>query len=264
MKPDIMDVKPKVKVDTTMYEVNDSGRNGEINGSHYFSSFVSFIESLGYDVETRPHSENIKIKGIEFCVNTGNASFMSRNSYTRITSIRKPQNRFITLSWSSWGSNYILKVFINKEMETAKLKQKIDKAIEWYNNRDKEIADRQLNDQKNTETIGLHYFGNATIKSSVNRLLVHQGEITFSFHDRFYLIIKADSSFSKAEFHPNEMKSIDEVESFANSILARSEDFESVCRLILDAGKISDELIEWSKGQHHKYFYTKTMSTENN
>lgn len=176
--------------------------------------------------------------------------------------MRKPENRFITLGWQSHSSTYVAKVFINKETETEKLKKKITKAIEWHNNREQEIADRQSNDKKNTELIGLHYLGNSTVKESLRHVLIEKGQIHFSFKDFFSLILKADNTFVSASLHPKELKSMDEIDGFANSILSRTEAFESVVKLIMDCGKISDELIEWSKEQYHKYFYTETMSTK--
>lgn len=266
MKPDIMDTKPKKVVATTMYEINDSGRNGEFTaGFDYYSSFVSFIESLGFEIDYKykDHpSLGVVINGVQFAINTGNCSYMSKNGWTRDKFVRKPVNRFITLAWNSHDSNYVLKVFINKEMETEKLKSKINKAIEWNNNREQEIADRELNDKKNTETIGLHYLGNNTVKEALRNVLIEKGQIRFNFKDRFGLIINADSTFVSATFHPAEMKSFEDIDEFANSILTRTESFESVVKIILATEKISEELIGWSEGQYHKYFYTETMSTE--
>ena len=68
MKADKMfDTVESNKKDTTMFEVNDKGRENEITGDRYKKPFVDFIESLGYEVEYPDmYFSKVKINGIDF------------------------------------------------------------------------------------------------------------------------------------------------------------------------------------------------------
>lgn len=259
---DIMDGQPKIKPLTTMLEINDNHRTGEYSGESYFHPFVELIQSLGYKTEAEAFFKKLTINDITFEVDVDSASYMAQNQYTRNKYQRKPENRFVTLKWRSYESNYILKVFINKETPVAKIKMKIDKAIEWHKNKEQQFADKKMQDNKNTETIALHYLKNSGIRKSIKYVLIEKGTIFFAFHDSFSLKLNADGTFVSAQFYPIEMKSIDDIDALANSVLTRTEDFESVCKLIIGAGQISNDLIEWSKDRYHIHFYTETMSTE--
>lgn len=263
MKADIMDTKPSKKTETTMLEINDTGRQNEYNGISYLVPFISLIQSLGYEVESESFFNSLIISGVKFYVDVDSASFMSKNAYTRERYERKPQNRFVTLRWGSHESNYILKVFINKETPVAKLKMKIDKAIEWHNNRQQHFADTKIQNDKNTETVALHYLKSNTVKDALRHVVIEQGKIQFVFKGLFDLTIKADGTLESASLRSKDMKSLDEVEEFANSILTKAEAFESVVKIIIAADKLSGELIEWAGTQYNRYFYIETMSTEN-
>ncbi len=266
---DILETKKTKKVETTMYEVGDRiDRKFEFSGDGYLKSFWGFVESLGYDVSEKfPDSDHrnsfqqyIIINGVEFEINVDNASYMSRNAYTREDNVRKPQNRFIALTYRSKN---IVKIFFNKEYETKKLKTKIDAAIQKDHDIELEIVDRKNRDRNNTAAIAAIYMNNTSVSEAITLIKIHRGEVRFYFHDAAYsLAIKTDNSFVQVSFDPEEMKSPEEFVSFVLTVKERADKIALVVSDIINSNKMSDELVQWAAEAYERTFYCETMSAD--
>lgn len=259
---DIMAARNITKKHTTMFEVNDEDREHEYHGEKYISSFVEFIESLGFNVGEKdyPGSKNIIINGVKFNINVDNASFMARSAYDRKGHERKPQNRFISIT-KTYGDKCIVKIPFNKEIEADKIKTKINAAIKAHHDREIEIKNRDKRDEENTIAIGAHYLSHPFLKIAIEYIHIEKGIISFSFKDYFTVQFK-ENNFVNASFHAKEMKSGDDVFSFIDTIGPKMTNFETAFHELLLSKKLPDYLIEWANSQYHKYFYSATMSTD--
>ncbi len=263
---DIASVKRTKKIETTMMEVNDSGRECEFHGDRYIDPFVSFIESLGYEVKLAyPGSSNVYIDGYEFHIHSDNASFMSKNAYTRKKSERKPENRFMGLKRSFSSDGFVVKVPFNKEIETARLKSKIDAAIAARKQRDEEIEAEQATRTNNINYIGNLYASDHIIKYKLDSIYIEKGVITFHFKEKlFYLQINADGSIKEAAFKYEGMKSRKDVSNMVDMCHDMSKIFQSIIWAILSKQALPKEIQEWSMSAYHCCFSVKEMKATKN
>jgi hypothetical protein len=188
---------------------------------------------------------------------------MAKNAYTRERYERKPQNRFITITnGSSFDNTYIAKVHFNKELDAKKLRNKINKAIDDYNERIASVAKREETDRANTISIASHYLADDDIKNAVECIHIEKGIITFRFKDYFSVKFKASGEFMSLSFYVKEITTNDEVTSFVDSIGDKAWKFEEIFTKIFLYNKLPENLVDWAQTQYNKYFYSSTMSTE--
>lgn len=252
-------------INTTMYEVNDTGREHEYSGDGYIKSFIGFIESLGFDITRKyEHSNNVIINDREFSIVIDNASFMSRNAFTRKCTPRKPANRWVGITKGHYGDTPFLKVFINNEMDSDKLKAKIEAAISEDQKRDKEIADSKLTNYNNTIAIGNHFFANETVKGAVNFLHIEKGVMTFVFNDGFSVKLKADNEYISTSTNFGTFDKAEDVYTFVDTISERAQKFEEAFSELILSKVLPEPLRKWTETQYHVYFYPSTMNTEPN
>ncbi len=247
---------------TTMYEVNDENRGYETSGHTYEKSFVSFIESLGFDIKPqfeKSPSLGYMIQGVEFKVNTDNASYMSKNAYTRDVKPRKAQNRYIILTS---GNTNVIKVHFNKELDAPKLKAKINQAITDYLEKKERIAALKKSDDENTATIAMHYLQgeNNLLKSTIRQIRIEKGVIAFYFKNIGSIEVSADNTLKTASFNVREMETKEAVVLMSETIHITAGIFAASLNVILNTPAISAELQEWTKDQYHRCFYIETMS----
>lgn len=261
------------KVSTTTFEINDdvAHKQSEFHGRSYIPLFKDFIRSLGFDVQDKfPDSksgnlsENILIDDVEFKIYDGNASYMSKNSYIREESVRKPQNRFMALEKRYGRDGYVVKVFINKEHETEKLRKKINDAIAEYHNDQKEMEERKDNDKTNTTLIANHFLNHLNIYKSIFwGIRIHEGKISFIMKDCGTLVISTDGSFNK--FHPT-IKEVEQ-ETQLNLLYENASSIQHKVTTVLDAiksaGQISEELKTWAAKAYECSFDVEKMEYSN-
>lgn len=255
--------KSKKQINTTMYEVNDKGREHEYHGSGYSQSFIEFIESLGFDIVRKyEHSDTVLINGRQYDINTDNASFMSRNAFTRDSNPRKQQNRWVGLCRHSYTNPPFVKVYINKEMDSDKIKAKINAAIAEDDQRDKDRADRKQQDYKNTLTIGHHFFDQPGVAGAIKWLHIEKGVFTFYFHTGVRVMLKSNNEFISVDFDFGEVTDHAKVYEFVDGVAKAAASFEDVFSELVLTKVLPADLIEWAGQQYHTYFYTETMDTE--
>jgi hypothetical protein len=248
---------------TTIYEVNDENRGYETYGHTYEKSFVSFIESLGFDIKPqfeKSPSLGYMIQGVVFKVNTDNASYMSKNAYTRDVKPRKAQNRYIILTS---GNTNVIKVHFNKELDAPKLKAKINQAIADYFEKEERITAIKKANDENTIAIAMHYLQGEhnLLKSALHQIHIQQGIITFYFKNLGSSIqVLPDNTLKAASFNVREMQTREQVVLMSETIHVSATIFAAVTNVILSTPAISPELQEWTKNQYHRYFYIETMS----
>lgn len=249
---------------TTIFEINDSRRQYEFRGESYIKPFLNFIESLGYEPMNKElrGSEYITIKGFDFYIDTSAASFMGRQAYTQKEAPRKPENRFVALRCDPESDNTLLRVIINKEMDVAKIKAKIDKAIKASEDREAEIADYHTTNKNNTERVGLHYISHEIIQDAIKYVLIQAKCIYFSFKDsRYRLTISTDGKLLAAGLDTGSLDSLDKVKKLTKQISHDTGIFEYVVSAILNHPPLPADLIQWADTMSNQYFYTETMST---
>ncbi len=257
MKKDIFATVDKKPKNTVIFEINDNGKEHEFKayGGRYEKAFIGFLESLGLDPKQKyEHSNDVIIDGIEFGIETGNASYMSRNSYTREESVRKPQNRWVSLS-KGYGSDTV-RVHINKELDADKLKARIMKAVADAKARIKEVEDSRNKDRENLVAIGKHFSQPAPIRKYVERIHINQG--TIGFQTEFATInIKTDGSFQSVSIHHPVMEDQAKVAKQLSDISHEISLIPDLIKLIGFQGRISDELVAWAEKERNGCFNVK-------
>lgn len=256
----------KPKKSTTMFEMDDTNRSYESCGDRYIKPFKDFLATLGYEIVFKyPDSpilgDKILIDDIEFKIYAESASYWAEQAFTRKSGPRKAENRYVALQLPS-GNAFVVKVYINKEMETQKIKAKIDAAIQASKDRDAELKRLEVEREANTVLVGNHYFADPKVRGFTKTLGIQQGKISFQFQGRFSLEIMADGSFHQAGYRPDEMNTHDDVMKFATVIGEYTREFNQVVGKIMSTAPLSPEIVAWAQDQHHQYFYAETMSTE--
>lgn len=247
-----------------IYEINDSGRQYERNGSDYYNSFAEFIESLGYQVAVEEHpfgnTPGLDINEIGFEVDLSHASYMAQSAYDTSSHVRKPENRYIALK-AVPNAYPAIRVQINKEYDANQLKSKIDKAIKAVNEKKRGWAEKELQDAEKLKQIGMHYFNDPTFRRAIEYINIHRGVISFSMHN-FFTIKLNDSGQWNASGYIQDMGSAEQVREFCSCMRNRVDSLFVLYHDLRVYNKLPDDLIEWTKGQYHKYFYSATLSSE--
>lgn len=248
---------------TTMFEVSDKGREHEYayrrsyNGGDYPKMFVEFLESLGYEVESETHTDNIKIRGVRFGIDASNASYKAKNTYTREVTVRKPQNRYISISTGYKAP--AIRIHINKEIDADKLKKRIEAAITERLNMEQAVLDREADRIAKTTAIAKHYLGTKTVRDALTHLYINRGTISFNFKDsNFHFYLNADGTIGGISFS---QEKIDPLAAFVDGISTRAKQFQIVVKILVRVPALTAEQQEFVNTEHHQYFYLDTMST---
>lgn len=251
MKKDLLQTAEVKKKDIVVFEINDNGREHEYKaGPGYVNAFIGFLESLGFEPNRKyEHSTDIELDGISFGINTGSASYMSKNVYTRDRFVRKPQNRWVGLEKGMNG--IIVKVYINKEMDATKIKAQINRAIDAANERIKKVTDTQAQDKKNSIAIGDHYSNCKLVKRHCSTIYVEKGTISFHLKGYSSIKIKADGSFDNFSIYMVDVKTIDGLANRAKTIEAEMKVIEAIAKEVTGFNKLPDDLQQWTVNQYH-------------
>lgn len=258
---DIMDTAaPAPRKAITILEVNDKGREHEYTRyrsyrgwPEYVKLFVSFLESLGYDVEqSYPGNTTVTIEGLHFNIDTDHASFMSRNAWKREVIQRKPENRYIRFCG--------MRFHFNKELDTERIKTKIAEAIQKDKQQKEDNEKYKQLQIDNCNAVGQHFYKNPVLKLNVEQLNIHQGEITLYLNYNIGTIrLKSDGSFKQAQYRPMEINSINELNIYTNNVPYHTEVIRKcVIELVNYIQKLPAHLTEWIDKTYHNYFDFKT------
>lgn len=259
MKKDIAQVAPaKVKEMVTL-EVGDT----EKYEAYYNQTFAGFIEASGFDVrpkfEDSPLSSNIVLINGHACkIDTKNCAVTYRSPYTKRAVQRKPENRFIVLS-AGYRVN-ILKVVVNKEVDAARLRNKLNSHIAAIEQRSAARKAQEKLDEENTVFIGMHYMSNDFISTFVTSLKIDKGTILFVLRNG-YVLVKTDGTLKVAGISPINFNTIQDVMNFELMDEMIPATFSKIVLEILNQNPLQSNLIEWASTAYNKHFYTKTMST---
>lgn len=254
MKKDLLQTAEVKKKDIVIFEINDTGRGHEFKAGHgYVDAFIGFLESLGYEPSRKyEHSTDIELDGISFGIGTGNASYMSRNAYTRDEYVRKSVNRWIGLE--KGYDSIAAKVYINKEMDADKIKKQINGAIDAAKGRFKNIEDTKAQDKKNSIAIGDHYSKCRLVKRHCRGIYVEKGVLSFDLKGYSSIQIKADGSFLGLSLYMSKVESITDIPKVAGIIEKEMKVVEAIAKEITGFAKLSADLQEWTvKAYHVRY-----------
>lgn len=257
-------MKTKAIKSTTTFEINDGDKiqrkcDYAHNGSssyRYTDLFIDFIRTLGYDVEQLYNgSRTVKIDGIEMDIYTGNASYMSRNGFTREESVRLPHNRFVALRWP-WehGNKYIVKVLINQEIKKAGIIARIDRAIAERKQVEQNAIDRKKADKENTEAVAQHFLKRMNLDNIVRSIKIHEGNITFFTKMAGYTITASNNWFVSYNLYSNEISSGGELQGLFNDLSDEEQNIRTLQIEITVRGEIDDHLKPWAKTAHNRSY----------
>lgn len=253
----------KNKPSIVVFEVSDNNASNHDYGRHacdkHLNDFSDFIKSLGYDVELDSFLGKLKIEGHEFNINNDNASYMSKNSFTKMAVVRKPENRYIIIQ-KGYKQN-LLKVQFNKEYDANKLRNKIDEEIARRNDLISKKAKEDAENIKNVTAIAEKYIDSGikdlanilNISDSLIKIYTNHSILEFDFSSR---LLKS-ALLQPSRFH-NELGS-DNIYSYLESI---SEEIKQISKIIKD-NSFSPELVEWSRTKTSGSYKFKTMEYKN-
>lgn len=261
-----MKIKEPVKNVTpsmVMFEINDEKRQSERSNHEYFPLFVEFIQSLGFKTfQHFPTSTSLVINDdCDVDIDVNNASYLSRNSYTREVYVRKPENRYVRLKVGFSPERSIIKIFFNKEYDANKLREKINTEIERQRAVVKSREDRKDYDKNNTKIIGKHY-STALVRKFCKNINISQGLISF-YSDDFCLDIKPDGSFAGFNFFDKNQKCEKEIdfEGYGNRLMNLHGCAIAIYKE-LNVPQLDVEVQEWAKSTSHKHFNVKTQKAD--
>jgi 5S rRNA maturation endonuclease (ribonuclease M5) len=249
----------KTKKSLVVFEINDTERKGELHGYGYASIFADFIESLGFNVDRTNIGvlSSIKIDDVSFEINTDNASYMSKNAWSKDINVRKDINRFISLEI---GDNRpkVVKIFFNKEYDGNKIRSKINEVIDTCKKTISDRENRKKTDKDNT--IKVYSILDTNIPAIVKGIRIDLGTIDFTMEDA-RLSIDSSGNFLNLITYNNVHNSLEEV---SDSINKKAKIYE-ICKEVLMAFqkcKFDDSLIEWinTSSNHHYNLHTKEYS----
>jgi len=241
--------KKKKTRNIVVYEVNDSNTEfefecGRLSGNNYINSCIAFIESLGFEISRKyEHSDNVIINGVEFQLDTDSASYLSKNAWSRIVSVRKPKNRFVTITRGY--KNNIAKIYINQEIDADKLRERINAGINNYHALIETRKQEELGRQNKTIAIATHFLNDPEIKKAIRVIMIDTNTIRFAFHNKFSLVISADGKLISASFNHPGVNNVEQLKEFTEEIKISSDSFKMVSDRITSLPKLSPDLIEW-------------------
>lgn len=254
MKKDIFEPAPskKVKPDMVIFEVNDTGREHEYRSHRsksnydYDKNFISFLESLGYEIEKCDAygSDAVIIKDVKFNIDYNNASFASYNIYDRKAKPRKPQNRYIAIKMPWYKGPTIVRIYINKEIDANIVRTKIEKAIKDTNLREQEQINREDQKTKNTQAIYDHYTANADIKNSVSSLNIERNTLNFAILNAVTISVDLKHNLLKVYVWSKEFSNAEDWNGYAENF--SFDKIRKMIKTITEYKPLSDELITWA------------------
>jgi len=180
-----------------VFEINDDNRKHEFKGDGYRQLFIDFIQSLGFDAKLKyDFGSDVIINDEEFNIDIDNASYMSKNGWTREQYVRKPINRFVILKRISHTASTIIKIHFNKEYDGDKLREKINAAIQAKIDQRQRIIDVENKDKENTTAIAENFIRKNGFKDIVSYVRIHKGQISFTIKNASAQItFKLDGDF---------------------------------------------------------------------
>lgn len=261
---DIMDPKPSSKKKNVVtFEINDNHRTKhEIKGKEYAKPFKLFLQSLGYTLGAVDDYDSVELNGVKFQVHLDNASYGSYTPYGRTYSIRKPQNRFVSLKAAYLETTNIVKVFINQEMDADRIKSKIDAAIAAKKEKEQEFLRKIESDNQSLLAIGTHFL-TKNLKRHCDSFTIEKGDIMFRFSKLpFSITIAPDGSLKNVHVSSFDLATKGEVGAYLSKTKFISDYMVALVKEITSQPTLPKELQEWAKAQHFRLFYTSTMSSE--
>lgn len=255
-----MKVKKNKRI--VMFEVSDdhesrkNEHSGKWSGSNYKRPFADFIESLGFEVVLEDHIDRIVINGHNFDLYVGNASYMTKNAYTREVSVRKPINRYVSIM--KGHDSTLLKIHFNKEYDGDKLCKTINDAIQSRIDAQKSHEDKKNEDRQNTIAVAEHFMVNDDFKNIIERIKIHQGQIQLIF-DGATLIITPNKQFVCLDINSSEIKNETELSSCFDKLLTIKENTNKLLQIVKQ-NEFTSNIIEWCNSKaYHRYYNVKEL-----
>lgn len=232
-----------------MFEIGDS------DFADYTALFIDFIASLGFEIEqSYKGSSSVKIDGIVFEIDCKNCSYESTNAYTRNRSVRKPENRFITLKKYFMSSENVVKVQFNKELKSDVLRGKIQAAIDEANADIKASNEKADRDRKNTTEIAEGFFlYDRRLRQVVRSMRVHQSKITF-FLSHCSLTIDRDFNFVEYNLNAIEIKDQKSLADLKTDVTRVLNNVDNLIAFIEKHPKPTEEMKQWISSAYERYF----------
>lgn len=259
--------KTKKKDSAVMLEINDNGITVEYHdSSRYIKPFIEFISSIGFQAKLQyehfsKYATIIINDILKVDIDASAATINSKNAFTRDLAVRKPDNRFILLKHSYTTDNYILKVFVNKEMNGDKLKQKLNQAIQEHIDKEQKYQNLQNQNTDNTIFVGKHYIFNDDLKSAIKYINIDKGRILFYLIDSSCICIDILGAFIFSQLHIDKVTTIEALVEMTADIQFRSDRLKNVADEITQHENIPVDIGVWAATTCNQYFYTNTMST---
>lgn len=256
-------VKLKSGYSTTMFEINDDGREYEFKAkSEYDILFTDFITSLGFEAQLVKESyrSRIIIGGVEFHINSDNASYMSKGAWTRTVSIRKQENRFMALTDGGYKSGSIIRVHFNKELNSDKLRIKIKNAIQAHHDKIKTWDNIKKQNHDNTVFIAKFYSQkDDSLMKIVTEIKIHQGTINFYMRNIGAITINLQNEFIRFDMYSFQSENIKETSARLSDLRSAKDKVLKVIGILSHTDKLPQELKQWAVEAHEqRYNYKKS------
>ncbi len=241
-------------------EINDDHENrkleyGKYSGSNYKKPFADFIESLGFEVVLQSHIDAIEINGERFDLYLGNASYMTKNAWSREVSVRKPINRYVSIMRGH--DTIVLKIHFNKEYDGDKLCKTINDAIQSRIDARKFHEDNKNEDKNNTIAVAEHFMVNDDFKNIVEKIKIHHGKIQLMF-DGATLIITPNKQFVSLDINSSEIKNETELPSLFDKLFALKENTNKLLQVVKQ-NEFTNEIIQWCEKAYYRYYDVKEL-----
>lgn len=241
-----------------VFEINDNEENrkyesGKYSGRNYKKPFADFIETLGFQVEVEDHLDAMKINGERFDLYLGNASYMTKNAWTREVTVRKPINRYVSIM-RGYDST-LLKVHFNKEYDGDKLCKVINDAIQSRIDARQFHEDNKNRDKENTIAVAKHFMIHNDFKNIVHRIKIHQGKIQFNF-DGGSLTITPKKEFVDFDINTARVSNENELPSLFDKLLVLKENANKLLEAVKQ-NEFTNEIVEWCEKTHNRYYDVK-------
>lgn len=244
-----------------VFEINDNEENrkyehsGKYSGSNYKKPFADFIQSLGFDVVVQDHIDEFTINGENFRIYLGNASYMTKNAWSREVSVRKPINRYVSIMRSF--DSTLLKVHFNKEYDGDKLCKVINDEIQSRIDARQSHEDSKNRDKENTIAVAEHFMLNDDFKNIVERIKIHQGKIQFQF-DGGSLTITAKKEFVDFDINTVRVSNENELPSLFDKLACVKENSKKLLEAVKQ-NEFTDNIIEWCQNTYNRYYDVKQL-----
>lgn len=243
-----------------VFEISDNHESrkyeyGRGSGSNYKKPFADFIESLGFEVVLQDHIDAIEINGERFDIYLGNASYMSKNGWSREVSVRKPINRYVSIMHSH--DSTLLKVHFNKEYDGDKLCKTINDAIQSRIDARKFHEDRKNIDKENTIAVAEHFMVNENFKNIVQSIRIHKGVIQFNLNGAS-LTITPNKQFVNFDVNSSDIKNETELPSLFDKLFALKENSNKLLQMVKQ-NEFTNEIIQWCEKAYNRYYDVKEL-----